>query len=177
MGITIHYQWQLKQGTVKQVQELVNHLRNLALELQFVQVDNLVVLKGTESAFKKPSISDPNYWLKMRAIAPQLMVFLTEELPNITCLIGFNTLPTLGCETASFGLATDSINLDSNWCWYAFCKTQYANHPDWGGIDNFIKGHLGIITILDEAERLGINCQVCDESGYHNSRNLKDLKD
>ncbi|WP_017743909.1 hypothetical protein [Scytonema hofmannii] len=93
-----------------------------------------------------------------------------------TYIIGFDLLPGEGSETPIFGLATHSEIKDVNdWSWRGFCKTQYASNPKYGGLENFLKCHLLIVKMLDAACELGITCDVSDEAGYWENRNIEAL--
>ncbi|WP_207714325.1 hypothetical protein [Scytonema sp. UIC 10036] len=95
---------------------------------------------------------------------------------NSTYIIGFDSLPGEGSETPIFGLATHSEIKDVNdWMWTGFCKTQYASNPEYGGLENFLKCHLLIVKMLDVACELGITCDVSDEGGYWEKRNIEKL--
>lgn len=61
--------------------------------------------------------------------------------------------------------------------WYGFsgCKTMYAADPSCGGLDHFIKCHLGLIAALGEAESLGFGVTVTDSGGYWQTHELPRL--
>ena len=40
------------------------------------------------------------------------------------------------------------------WHWSSFCKTQYASDPRCGGVANFLRCHISIITLLDRIAKL-----------------------
>ena len=61
------------------------------------------------------------------------------------------------------------------WHWHSFCKTQFANSPECGGLPNFIRCHLSVIALLDAAKRLGFDVEVSDEGGYWQKRNVHAL--
>jgi hypothetical protein len=95
---------------------------------------------------------------------------------NPTYIIGFNSFLGEGSETPVFGLATHSkIKEINDWSWMSFCKTQYASNPEYGGLENFLKCHLLIVKMLDGTCELEINCNVSDETGYWEHRNLEEL--
>ncbi|MGE5608784.1 MAG: hypothetical protein ACM359_06000 [Bacillota bacterium] len=95
-------------------------------------------------------------------------------------LIAFSIDPGDGCEQANIGLCRypKTVGIDgqeistglNGWCWSSFCKTQYASNPACGGIDNFLRCHLGLVQLLDHADELGILGEVKDESGYWEQR-------
>jgi hypothetical protein len=61
------------------------------------------------------------------------------------------------------------------WCWGSFCKTEYASNQDCGGVPNFIRCHLAVIAILDQARALGILDEVSDEGDYWEKRDVPAL--
>ena len=97
--------------------------------------------------------------------------------------IAFSTTPGPGCEAANFGLcrypATYEVRAPAlpnqarrvrtrlaGWRWSSFCKTQYATSPECGGLKNFLKCHLAVITLLDHAKLGGLVTDVHDEGEY-----------
>jgi hypothetical protein len=102
-----------------------------------------------------------------------------------THVIAFSVFPADGCEPANFGLCrypnTVVVNEKkvksplSGWRWSSFCKTQYASNPDIGGVQNFVRAHLGVVAILDYAKQLGILGDVTDEGGYFEKRDVSAL--
>jgi hypothetical protein len=59
--------------------------------------------------------------------------------------------------------------------WGSFCKTQYANSPDAGGLPNFIRAHLAVCAILEKAGKLGFRVNVKDEGDFWTNRDVKTL--
>jgi hypothetical protein len=64
---------------------------------------------------------------------------------------------------------------DCAWHWHSFCKTQYASNPECGGVPNFLRCHLLVISLLDKAKELGFNVEVHDEGEYHDKRDIEAL--
>ena len=53
------------------------------------------------------------------------------------------------------------------WHWGSFCKTQYASDPQCGGVPNFLRCHISVITLLDRIAKLpGLKVRVDDEGKY-----------
>lgn len=107
-------------------------------------------------------------------------------------IIAFSTLPADGSEEANFGICfypktvkihSDKTNRDcrvrieknKQKSWSSFCKTQYANNPECGGIKNFLKCHLLVIKTLDKAKEIGFEVNVDDEGEYFEKRDIKAL--
>jgi len=66
----------------------------------------------------------------------------------------------------------------SGWHWRSFCKTQYASDPQCGGIPNFLKCHISVITLLDRMAKLpGLKVSVDDEGKYGPSTYSDDWKE
>ena len=64
----------------------------------------------------------------------------------------------------------------TGWLWSSFCKTQYASNPEAGGIQNFLRCHLGVIRLLDFAKKTGlIEVEVHDEGDYWDHRDAEKL--
>ena len=106
-------------------------------------------------------------------------------------IVGFSTWPGEGCEEANVGMCrfpkTTIIQNkwsgknhrlpvgDGKWSWGSFCKTQYANSPECGGNENYLRYHLSVIAMLDAAKNLGFAVECNDEGGYWEKRDLKSL--
>lgn len=197
MGLTIHYELKSPQNSgVEEARQLVNSLRQEAMDLAFEDVSEIIEFKGEETNFDWIRVmhptgeEDPHRWLKIMAqssiqVSPQSSMRCSPEH-----LIAFTALPGEGCEEMIVGLAiypqvvdyeekggvTKKIpTLLHGWQWNAFCKTQYASSPDLGGISNFLRCHLSVIGLLDKANTLGLVSEVYDEGGYWEDRDLSTL--
>jgi len=66
----------------------------------------------------------------------------------------------------------------AGWQWESFCKTQYASDPTCGGIPNFLRCHISVITLLDRMAKLpGLRVKVDDEGKYGPSTYSDDWKE
>ncbi|BAY21714.1 hypothetical protein NIES2100_14710 [Calothrix sp. NIES-2100] len=176
MGLTIHYQFSLNNATVTQAREKAIALHNLALQLPFQRVDELVEIAGDACDFEPDNCDDPYALIKIRAGKPIEIAMDTFSWQNPTYIIGFNSLVGEGAENSVFGLAIYSAMKDVNdWSWTGFCKTQYASNLEYGGLENFLKCHLLIVKMLDFACELGITCDITDETGYWEHRSIEKL--
>jgi hypothetical protein len=63
----------------------------------------------------------------------------------------------------------------AGWRWSSFCKTQYASNPECGGGENFLRCHLSVVRLLDQAKTLSILADVSDEGDYWEKRDVKAL--
>ncbi|MBW4493599.1 MAG: hypothetical protein KME26_11050 [Oscillatoria princeps RMCB-10] len=176
MGLTVHYEFKLDSASVEGARAKIAALRNLALKLPFAQVGELVEIQGEECRFDRENADDPHVFFKLRAGKITCLENDTFSSLDSTYLIAFDTMPGEGCESAAFGLALHAEPAAVNdWIWMSFCKTQYASNPECGGIENFLKCHLMIVRMLDEAQKLGILCEVLDEGNYWETRQIEKL--
>lgn len=112
-------------------------------------------------------------------------------------VIGFFAWPGEGCESSDIFMGLPPIEypfavtvaekeramlwsgekakVGGPWAWRGFTKTQYANDPRCGGLENFIRCHLCVVAMLDAAKELGFAVEVHDESDYWKTRDLKAL--
>jgi len=72
---------------------------------------------------------------------------------------------------------TFSTGLGGTWRFRAFCKTQYASDPRYGGINNFLRCHLSVIRMLEYAEELGLEVSVYDEGHFGPARYADDVEE
>jgi hypothetical protein len=176
MGLTIHYEFKLDSASVEGARAKIAALRNCALKLPFAEVGELVEIHGEECRFDPENADDPHVFLKLRAC--KFIGLDSDSYSSLdpSYLIAFNTMPGEGCESAAFGLAIYAEPAAvSDWIWMSFCKTQYASNPECGGIENFLKCHLMIVRMLDEAQKLGILCEVSDEGNYWETHKIEKL--
>ncbi len=110
MGLTIHYGLKYKGSSAKKAQQLIEAIRNRAMDLPFEEVDDLVHLRGEECSYVPGDKDDPNLWLKVQAGAHVTTpsgrgdgsnYFLTVQPLE---LIVVSLWPGEGCEEANFGL-------------------------------------------------------------------------
>ncbi len=171
MGLTIHYSLRANQLTLRQVRQKIGRIAKRARELEF-SVSELMELPDDRD------LAD--------VVAPSVKIgrgMRRTVWPSAG--VAFRIHPGPGCEVATIGLARfpASIRLGSariptrltGWSWYDFCKTQYASNPRLGGTANFLRCHVGLISLLDLARQLGIRVKVSDEGGYWKKRDLQAL--
>jgi hypothetical protein len=115
--------------------------------------------------------------------------------------IGFFAWPGEGCESMDIGigLLPETVTIEKKtiekqffqpfwaaagqvlktkskgWSGRGFCKTQYANDPRCGGMQNFIRCHLLVVAALDAAKELGFGVEVTDEGNFWQNRNVEAL--
>ena len=184
MGLTIHYQLQSTSRSPKKARQLLDQLRQKALDLPFKEVGEIIEVSGDTADFDKLDRDDPKRWLLIQA---GQYIERDERHYRVTPqrVIAFSTWPGEGSEPANFGLAvyTKTIEVDGkklrtglgDWSWGSFCKTQYASNPECGGVENFLRCHLAVVKLLDHAKSLGILKDVNDEGDYWQKRDIKAL--
>jgi hypothetical protein len=189
MGLTIHFSLEAKTRSTTKARSLVEQLRQKALDLPFKSVSELVEIETVTFDFDSLGQNDPRRWMLIQATeyivckAPNGGEY--HEIVPPTHLIAFETVPGDGSESANFGLCRFPAYIELNgrrrrtglsgWRWTSFCKTQYASNPKCGGVENFLRCHLSIVTLLDHAESLGLACEVSDEGGYWDKRDVEAL--
>ncbi len=168
------------------VAQVLEKLRQRALDLPFAEVSELVQREGDAADFEKCEKDDPWGWMLIQARG---IVHQGGRLYRVKPLsvIGFRTWPGDGCEEANFGLCRYPATLDvterfgprrtlktglDGWRWQSFCKTQYAAEVS---TEHFLKCHLLVVTLLDKAKELGILREVNDEGEYWEKRDAEAL--
>lgn len=200
MGLTIHYSFRSDAVTYREAKQQVLALREAALGAGFKEVGPLWHRKG-KKACDPDACPEEERWLLIQAGA-YLDIPVAGGACSIPVrpkeVVAFSTLPGPGCEPANFGLCRfpESITVPDiprlrpalgkagpwelptrlkGWRWRSFCKTQYANDPQCGGVKNFLRCHLGVCHVLDKAQELGILHEVVDEGEYWERRDLEAL--
>ena len=194
MGLTIHYQLATA-GNEAHSRKLVQQLREAALDLPFQRVGDITEFRGGQCDWNQRAKDDPHRWLLIQATSHiALPVKPWEKRQGITRemdvaplqVIVFVTGPGDGCEPANFGLCRFPSEVShpefgklqtklKGWSWSSFCKTHYASDPRCGGLPNFLRCHLGVVALLDEAKKLGFLRKVSDEGEFWETRSLERL--
>lgn len=189
MGLTIHYRLTTTVSSPKDVRQLVEAIRQFALDLPFKEVGDVKEFKGEEADYHGTA-DETERWLKIQAAA-----YVKGGRGRYSVAprhgIAFSTWPGEGCETANFGLCLYPTVIRPKlfdgkknrvrtkllgWQWASFCKTQYASNPKCGGIDNFLRCHLCVVKLLDFIHKTGLaTVEVRDEGKYWERRDLKAL--
>lgn len=251
MGLTIHYTLNSKQADANQAEQTVRKMRQLAMDLPFEEVGEIVDLTGDQCStearreeLQKNGGEDGErlFWLLIQAgksvDCPWNKRF--SRTVNPTRIIAFNTWPGHGSEPANLGLCQYPSEIEweykaeddqrfqatpeegfgwqhfswkkwdryckrvgggigtkgrwrmpseftdmrmvptklTGWHWGSFCKTQYASDPRSGGIPNFLRCHISVITLLDRIAKLpGMKVTVDDEGKYGPSKYSDDWKE
>ena len=185
MGLTIHYNLRSDTTSPAKARQLVKQLRQRAMDIPFKSVGEVVELHGRDADFEQRPHGEPHRWMLVQASQYVEGDGWHYRVPP-KHLIAFSTYPCDGAEQANFGLAKYPGIIEgddgrrirtglSGWTWESFCKTQYASHPDLGGVENFLRCHLSVVKLLDAANDLGILGEVSDEGEFWERRDLKAL--
>jgi len=191
MGLTIHYSLKARGGDAH-ARKLITALHQAAQDLPFKELGGVVDLSGGECNHNQRHQDDPLSWMLIQAQESVEIVskragqsFQAWQRVTPTCLIGFTTWPGDGCEEANFGLCQFPAVVEtadgplktrlSGWRWSSYCKTEYSNNPNCGGLPNFLQCHLSVIALLDKAKALGCLEHVGDEGEFWEKRDLQAL--
>jgi hypothetical protein len=181
MGLTIHYALSTELTTATKIGQLLQVVRQFALDLPFAGVGEIFEFSGDDSYPDNDSIQ----WLRIQAEGRIECKGRYYRVPPKRC-IAFPTWPGEGCESANIGFCTypaflhvEGKRIDTKlrgWQWSSFCKTEYASNPHCGGVANFLRCHLLVIKLLDfiKATNL-VHVEVDDEGGYWEQRNIESL--
>lgn len=197
MGLTLYYEFGLDDEAVDAARDVLEQLRGKALTLPFAEVDELKYVDEAETIELKQEVQRTSYggpavFLSQASCGVQneeLSRELGEDQYHVVepeCFLRFTIFPGDGCETAVIGLSrlppTTIISERewstglSRWHWHSFCKTQYASNPQFGGVDHFLKCHLGLVELFDFANELGILKRVSDDTRYWENRDVNELR-
>lgn len=180
MGLTIKYQlFAPKTWGLEDIGEKLGTLREKCQELPFEGVDSeLFEAERNQTDSQSVDLESSKQWFLIQARVTKIVkgdapgTWDYYEFPS-QHIIGFSTWPGEGCESANFGLVLAGARTTApllrpppGWQWKSFCKTQYANNPDAGGLPNFLRSHLAVIAALDAARRLGFRVKVDDDGHY-----------
>lgn len=191
MGLTIHYKLKAK-GSEAKARKLIAALHQIAHDLPFKEVGDIVDLSGSECDFDQRTKDDPLRWLLIQSQGSVSLSHLPGESEHSsrrvspTRMIAFTAWPGEGCEESNLGLCQYPAEIVdprhgklktklSGWRFGAFCKTQYASDPRCGGGENFLRCHLTVIAMLDKAKELGCLESASDEGEFYENRNVEAL--
>jgi hypothetical protein len=244
MGLTIHYTLETKDNEATEAEEIVHQMRQLALDLPFEEVGDVVNLSGeqcvTEARRKELQNGDEKneclFWLLIQS-GQNVQCPWNKRISRTvkpTRIIAFHTWPGPGSEAANLGLCLYPADVEweykveddqrfqsaskdgvgwhkfswdkwfrhckrthgstrspreftemrkvptklAGWRWSSYCKTQYASDPTCGGIPNFLRCHISVITLLDRMAKLpGLKVTLDDEGKYGPSTYSDDWKE
>ena len=180
MGLTIHYGLTTDLGETADIRQLVDAVRQFALDLPLESVGEVVEFTDDD----EPQ-DETEHWLRIQS---ETYVQVGDSYHPVPPRhgIAFSTRPGAGCEAANFGFCTYPALLDvegeqistgrRGWSWSSSCKTQYASNPSCGGVQHFLRCHLAVIKILDFFQTTGLTeVEVSDDGGYWKQRGLEAL--
>jgi len=241
VGLTIHYTLRSKHDAATVVEQTVHQMRQLALDLPFEEVGEIINLSGeqcnTEARRKELKNGDEKneslFWLLIQA-GQHVDCPWNKRISrtvNPTHVIAFDTWPGPGSEAANVGLClypseieweyqvedderfeqkadfgyrfswdkwlrhcqrnrkftrspaayTEVRNVPTKlagWRWRSCCKTQYASDPQCGGVPNFLRCHISVVTLLERMAKLpGLKVTLDDEGKYAPSVYSDDWKE
>lgn len=189
MGLTIHYELRLPGDTTDAT--AVHHLERLhdhALTLGVKHMCPVFTFTGAElSAPDEKWEGGTVPWL-FHITTDVIRTFrdgVIEEIQDRDRLAaaGFVVYPGDGTESVTLGLLRPFLaeppeageyveNTDNwqHWYWQSFCKTQYASAVS---EEHFLSCHRMVVSLLDEAKRIGFDVTVHDEGHYWETRDAE----
>ena len=235
MGLTIQYNLEADTDSPEGARRLVEDCRQLALNLPFAHVGQVLTAQGKECDFEarrtELQSGDPSVENLFGLLIHAGQYVGCPWNKHIRCrvnpvrVVAFTIGPGAGCEPAEMGLCLYPAEIEweykvqddqrfqearpggiwqefshqkwsrycqrhhgmyrcleefterrqvptglTGWRWGSFCKTQYASNPDCGGVANFLKCHIGLITLLDRMAKLpGLKVSLDDEGKFGRS--------
>lgn len=184
MGLTIHYKIRSTARSEKKLRELVEKMRQLALDLPFESVGDVLELDNPDHE----KSDDALRWLLIQSQGSVQLNANTLTCVNPKKLFAITVVPGAGCEDMNLGLCSypREIQVDgrtvktglSGYRWNSFCKTQYASDPECGGLPHFLRCHISCITLLERiAELPMIDVEINDEGKYGPANYSDDWKE
>jgi hypothetical protein len=191
MGLSLCYEFRC-QSEAAEAKAVVSHLRNLAVQEPFDEVSDLLEFRGEPGEHHEDetarwlSIFGSQYGQKRMPDGKEVWVPINPR--HVIC---FSIQPAAGAETAQIGLAAHpavveyehrgkthyiETGLAGIYSWAQCCKTQYAGLQQNGGVKNFLRAHLGLVSLLDQAAATGLSVEVKDDSGYWDDRDVPKLE-
>jgi hypothetical protein len=192
MGLCICYALSLPAETPQAMAgEILRKLREKAIVLPFAAVSDLVRLGPDD--LRRPSPLRGLSYVRLEDVVDVHARFVSKalycesqglDIEDVHCridlpddltvsVVGFAAAPGSGSEPASFALAKlEGKDVATRWWWYCSCKTQYASaHGD----AHLVKCHRSVVDLLDAAARIGLECDVRDETEFFASRDESKL--
>ena len=185
MGLTIQYSINSTARSPKQGRELVEKMRQLALDLPFEEVGDVVELDNPDYE----TCEESHRWLAIQSQEHIRYPWKPNTSTSVTPtkLFAVSLWPGEGCEEMNIGLCSypREVRIDHRtiktqlpgFRWSSFCKTQYASNPECGGVPNFLRCHISSITLLERiAELPRVSVEIDDEGKYGPSHYSDDYR-
>lgn len=160
MGITIHYGLKLKPGGV--ADGVIDRIRQLAMDLPFESVGDVVDLRGKACDFETMDKEDPNRWLAIQA-AEHVDAPWNKKLSwtvNPTRILAFTIVPGPGSESANIGLCQFPSEITRTYKWDQDARFQSKTEgngifggSDWTKYDRYRRRHPDFVS-FDENRRV-----------------------
>ncbi len=233
MGLTVFYHLRSHTRSDQKALRLVEQMRQLALDLPFEEVGDIITLEGEQADFEQQrgKIDESRFWLLVQSslhIDCPWNHHISRSVSPVQ-VAAFTAISGPGSEPTNIGLARYRSEIEweyrpsddqrfqeeyrphgpsstawrfswrkwrrwlernnypsylspnderfievrkvktrlSGWWWSAFTKTQYASGPEYGGIANFLRCHISVVTLLDRIGKLPtVKVQIDDEGKF-----------
>ncbi len=189
MGLTIHYELRLP-GDISDslAVHYLTRLREFALTVGAQHVIPLLFFTGAELALRGDQWEHGSVEWWFHIFTDTMREHRDGGVEDIEdsdrlAVAAFMVVPGEGCEPASFGLVRPlrseppAAHVEfpddwKRWYWQSFCKTQYASAAS---EEHFLFCHRMVVSLLDEAKRIGFEVAVHDEGSYWDTRDAEQL--
>lgn len=196
MGLSLCYELRLR-GNAAAARSCMERLHDFALGQSFKRVLDLVELRPPDIAVEDQDELSGEYERLLNIFGSQ---YAQRKLRNgedawidipPQHVIAFGIDLAKGSEYAQLGLAShpavierelegETVILETDFAgvysWSQCCKTQFAGSQQYGGFDNFLVAHLGLVRCLDYLETLGVEVKVRDDSEFWEHRDEQKLR-
>lgn len=166
MGLTINYSYGAMFRRHAEAIKTLEEMRSLAAELPFSLVESLQPIPSREITARRlaQNLNEPGSFAVVNPVYGH--AFTIHVGPGCERLdLGFARYP----RFIHIGRCRMPTGL-TGWNWQGSCKTQYASNPEYGGIRNFLRCHVSVVTLLERIEeRIGLCLNVQDEGKWGRS--------
>lgn len=196
MGLSLSYEYRLA-GTAEAARKILRQVHECAADQDFAELFDIVEWSWDSPASRVNDDLPPEQVQMLQQFGMQYGQKRLADGSSICVpipprhVIAFCVLPAKGAEIAQFGFAAHptvveevhqgqtlliETGLSGLYLWTSCCKTQYAGLPHYGGADNFVRAHAGLVRCLDVLVECGVSVQVQDDCGYWEHRNEARLR-
>jgi len=189
MGLTIHYELRLPGETTDAAAvHYLQRLHDYALTVGAKNMCPLFFFNGAELSVPEEEWEGGTVPWLFHICTDVIRTFRDGVVHDIEddgrlAAVGFVVYPGEGSESVTLGLLRPLLTeppepseyVESNdnwrhWYWQAFCKTQYASTVS---EDHLLFCHRMVVSLLDEAKRIGFEVTVHDEGHYWETRDAE----
>lgn len=190
MGLTVHYSLAANITSSKKANTIVESMRSICMDFPFEEVTNIVNLSGDQLQEIRQNRDHELFWIAnsgTKSVASPSDPRISYDVePNQ--IIVFTVCVGKGSESADFGLCKYPKKISiteygktrniltklSGYSFRAFCKTEYACNSKYGGMKNFLRCHISLISALEEMKNIPMLSVYIDDEGQYGPSNYSD---